>query len=52
MAWKDISYLDGVVGLTGSTDVVSSHAAEDRTILLEQVKTNLGNKTLKNLSVK
>ena len=47
MTWKQSSYLDGVVGLAGSTDVMTSEAAVDWAILLEPFKANLGNKTLR-----
>ena len=44
---KPISYLDGLVGLAGPTDVMTKDAAVDRAILLELVKTNLEKKTLR-----
>ena len=49
LAWKPISYLDALelVGLARSTDVMTKDAAVDRAILLELVKTNLRNKTLR-----
>ena len=47
MTWLQTSYLDGLVGLAGSTDVMTKGAAVDRAILLELVKTNLRNKALR-----
>ena len=46
LVWKSTSYLDSLVGLAGSTEMMTSQAAEDRKILLEPFKTNLTNKTL------
>ena len=39
-----ISYFDVVVGLAGSTDVMTKDAAVDREILLELINTHLGKK--------
>ena len=47
MTWKPGSYLDSLVGLAGSTDVMTKDTTVDPVILLELFKANLGNKTLR-----
>ena len=42
---KYISYLD--LDLADSTDVMTHGAAVDRTVLMELIETNLGNKALR-----